>query len=65
MPDINLTALGSGPDGITAGDLIKKVMGEITSATVKAVVSSVGDAGKAISNEAGSLGKKLGGLFGK
>lgn len=65
LPDIHLTALGAGPDGITAGDLVKKVLGEITTATVKAVVSSVGDAGKAVGGEAGKLGKSLGGLFGK
>ncbi len=65
LPDIHLTALGTGPDGITAGDLTKKVLSEVTTATIKAVVGSVGDAGKAIGNEAGSLGKKLGSLFGK
>jgi uncharacterized protein involved in outer membrane biogenesis len=69
LPDIHFTDLGKGTDGITAGDLIKKIMGEITTATVKAVASSVGDAGKAIGNEAGkignSIGKSLGGLFGK
>ncbi len=65
LPDIHLTDLGTGPDGITASDLIKKVLGEVTTATIKAVAGSVGDAGKAIGNEAGSLGKKLGGLFGK
>jgi len=69
LPDIHFTDLGKGPDGITPGDLIKKIMGEITTATVKAVASSVGDAGKAIGNEAGkignSIGKSLGGLFGK
>jgi len=65
LPDIHLTDLGTGPDGITASDLIKKVLGEITAATVKAVVSSAGDAGKALGGEAGKLGKSLGGLFGK
>ena len=65
LPEIHLTALGTGPDGITAGDLIKKVLGEITTATVKAVVSSAGDAGKAVGGEASKLGKSLGGLFGK
>ena len=65
LPDIHFSDLGKGPDGITAGDLVKKIMGEITSATVKAVVASAGDAGKAIGGEASKLGKSLGGLFGK
>lgn len=65
LPDIHFTDLGKGADGITAGDLVKKVLGEITSATIKAVVASAGDAGKAIGGEASKLGKSLGGLFGK
>ena len=65
LPDIHFSDLGKGPDGITAGDLVKKVLGEITTATVTAVVGSVGAAGKATGNEAGSLGQKLGSLFGK
>jgi uncharacterized protein involved in outer membrane biogenesis len=65
LPDIHLTDLGKGPDGITAGDLTKKVLGEITTATVQAVVSSAGDAGKALGGQAGKLGKTLGSLFGK
>jgi hypothetical protein len=76
LPDIHFTDLGKGPDGITAGDLIKKVMGEITTATVKAVIASaadagkaiggaVGDTGKALGGEAGKLGKSIGGLFKK
>jgi len=65
LPDIHFTDLGKGPDGITAADLIKKVLGEITTATLKAVVGSVGDAGKAVGNEASKIGKSIGGLFGK
>ena len=65
IPDIHFSDLGKGPDGITPGDLVKKVLGEITTATVKAVVADAGDAGKAIGGEASKLGKSLGGLFGK
>ena len=65
LPDIHFSDLGKGPEGITAGDLVKKVLGEITTATVKAVVASVGDAGKAIGSEASKLGKSIGGLFKK
>ena len=67
LPDIHFTDLGKGPEGITPGDLIKKILGEITTATLKAVVSSVGDAGKALGNDAEkigkNIGKSLGGLF--
>ncbi len=76
LPDIHFTNLGTGPEGITAGDLTQKVLGEITTATLKAVVESVSnlgkgaadaakDAGKTLGNEAGKIGKSLGGLFGK
>jgi uncharacterized protein involved in outer membrane biogenesis len=76
LPDIHFSDLGKGPDGITAGDLTQKVLGEITTATLKAVVESVSnlgkgaadaakDAGKTLGNEAGKIGKSLGGLFGK
>ncbi len=65
LPDIHFTNLGTGPEGITAGDLTKKVLGEITTATLKAVAGSVGNAGKALGGEANKLGKSFGGLFGK
>ena len=65
LPDIHFSDLGKGPEGITAGDLVKKVLGEITTATVKAVVAAVGDAGKAIGGEASKLGKSIGSLFKK
>jgi uncharacterized protein involved in outer membrane biogenesis len=65
LPDIHLTNLGQGPDGITPAALIKEVLSQVTTATVKAVASSVGDAGKAIGGEASKLGKSIGGLFKK
>ena len=76
LPDIHFTDLGKGPEGITAGDLTKKVLGEITTATLKAIGQSLThlgkgaadatkDAGKAIGNEASKIGKSIGGLFGK
>ena len=67
LPDIHFTDLGKGPEGITPGDLIQKVLGEITTATLKAVVNSVGDTGKALGKDAEkigkNIGKSLGGLF--
>lgn len=46
LPDIHLTGLGTGGDGITAADLTQKVLGEITAGTVKALASSVTELGK-------------------
>ena len=80
LPDIHLTDLGKGNDGITAADLTKKVLGEITTGTVKALASAVADltknvtdaakdvlqnAGKAGVDSVDKLKKGLGGLLGK
>jgi len=80
LPDIHLTDLGKGGDGITAADLTKTVLGEITTDTIKALTSAVAnlgkdvtgaaknavqDAGKAAGQGVDKLKKGLGGLFGK
>lgn len=65
LPEIHLTNLGTGPEGITPAELVKDVLSEVTTGTVKAVVNSIGSAGKAIGNEATKAVKSLGGLFGK
>src|SRR6266568_1509284 len=39
LPDIHLTGLGQGPEGITAADLSKRVMGEILASAGKVVTS--------------------------
>ena len=65
LPDIHLSNLGQGPDGITPAALIKEVLGQVTTATLKAVVTSGGDATKVLGGEASKLGKSLGGLFKK
>ncbi|MES1180606.1 MAG: AsmA family protein [Verrucomicrobiota bacterium] len=65
LPDIHLTNLGQGPDGITPAALVKEVLGQISTATLKAVAGSASDAGKAIGGEASKLGKSIGGLFKK
>jgi hypothetical protein len=46
IPDIRFTALGTGPEGITAGELTKKVMSQINAETLKAVEKAVADLGK-------------------
>lgn len=69
LPPIHLTDLGKDQNGITAADLTKRVLSEITSATVKAVAESatgIGkDAGKAVGSGLNSIKKGLGGLLGK
>jgi uncharacterized protein involved in outer membrane biogenesis len=63
LPDIHLKNLGQGPEGITPTALIQEVLGQVTTASLKAVVSSAGSAGKAIGEEAGKIGKSIGNLF--
>lgn len=63
LPDIHLTNLGTGTDGITPAELVEDVLSEVTAGTVKAVASSVGSAGKAVGDEAGKIGKTIGGWF--
>jgi len=65
LPNIHLSNLGHGPDGITPAALVKEVLGQVTAASLKAVVASAGDAGKALGGEASKLGKSIGGLFKK
>jgi hypothetical protein len=69
LPDIHLTGLGKGPDGITAADLTKTVLSEVVSGTIKAVgnaaVSIGKDAGKAVGGGVNKITTGLGGLFKK
>jgi hypothetical protein len=52
LPDIHFTDLGTGTDGITAADLTKKVISEITVNTIKTLADSVAGLGK---NAVGTL----------
>lgn len=61
LPTIELSNLGTGPDGITAAELAKKVISAIEKESVKAVSSNVGDLGKAAENLTKGLGKDSGG----
>jgi len=69
LPDIHLTNLGKGSDGITPADLTRRVLDAITTATVKAVVGAASNVGKGVekslSGSVSNLGKSLGGLFKK
>jgi uncharacterized protein involved in outer membrane biogenesis len=77
LPDIHLTDLGKDSDGITATDLTRRMLGAITSATLKVVISTVtdigkgaenvgkDDAGKAVGRGMNKITKGIGGLFKK
>lgn len=60
LPDIHLTNLGKGGDGLTPTDLTRAVMSAITSATVKAVASAATDLGKGVENLGKGAGKAAG-----
>ena len=69
LPDIHLTDLGTGTDGITAAELTQDVLKEVISSTIK----SVGEAAASITNVTGKtlngtvnkIKSGLGGIFGK
>jgi len=76
LPTIHLTNLGTGPDGITATELTKRVIAEIEKESLKAVSSNAGEIGTAAENLTKGLGtnssgavsnitKSLGNLFKK
>jgi hypothetical protein len=76
LPPIHLTNLGKDNDGITPAELTRDVLGQVTTATFKAVGDAVSDLGKGAADAAKStgkvvgegvnkIGKGLGGLFGK
>jgi uncharacterized protein involved in outer membrane biogenesis len=71
LPEIHLTSLGQGPDGITAAELTKLVLQAVEKEAVQAAASSVADLSKDASNLTKGLGKTtsvtkgLGGLFQK
>jgi hypothetical protein len=81
IPDIHLTDLGKDSDGITAADLTKKILSQITTNTIKAVgdyaktlvggaagdifKNGTSNAGKAVDDGAAKIKKGLGGLLGK
>jgi hypothetical protein len=52
IPDIHLSGLGTGPEGITPADLTKKVLSQITADTIKTLISSASALGKDLTDEA-------------
>ncbi|HLP76012.1 MAG TPA: hypothetical protein VK327_03775 [Candidatus Paceibacterota bacterium] len=57
IPDIHLTDLGTGPEGITAAELTKRALSAIEKGALKAASSAIGDIGKGAENLTKDLGK--------
>jgi hypothetical protein len=56
LPEIRLSNLGQGPEGITPAELVSRVLKEVTEATIKAVAASVGNVGKEMTEGVKNLG---------
>jgi len=69
LPDIHLSNMGTGAEGITAADLTRRVLDALTTATVKAVSNAATDlgkgAGKTVGGGVNKVTSGLGGLFKK
>lgn len=76
LPDIHLTDLGRGPEGITPAELLHLVLSELETAALKVANNGIGDfskgasaltqdLGKSGTNTVGTLKKSLGDLFKK
>jgi uncharacterized protein involved in outer membrane biogenesis len=65
LPEIHLTNLGSGPDGITAADLTAKILKEVLQAAIPAAEKAVADLGKNVTGVAKDLTKDPGGTVDK
>jgi uncharacterized protein involved in outer membrane biogenesis len=57
IPDIHLSNLGQGPEGITAAELTKQVLEIVTADVVKYAVSQATDIGKGVLDTATGAGK--------
>ena len=56
LPEIRLTNLGQGPDGITPAELSSKVLSAVLDATTKAVAENVGKVTEGVSEATKALG---------
>jgi hypothetical protein len=63
IPDIHLKDLGTGPEGITAGELTKRVLHEVERAAAKAAAGDLGKLG--LTNVSGALGTNAADTAGK
>lgn len=67
LPDIHLTNLGQGPDGITPAELTKKLISEVTTSTAEHAAGAIADAAKgavdsAIKTGSDAAGKAVKGI---
>jgi len=58
LPDIHFTNLGQGPEGITPGELARKVLAAVTEGAIKAAAGAVTDIGKGAVEAATGAGKE-------
>jgi hypothetical protein len=57
LPDIHLTDLGTGEEGITPAELTQKVLSAVTEQTLKAVAEPLAKLGKGVGEAAGKAGE--------
>ena len=57
LPEIHFTGLGQGPDGITAGDLAKRILSEITESSIKAAAEAAARVATEIGKDAEGAAK--------
>jgi hypothetical protein len=63
LPDIKMTNLGTGPDGITAGDLTERVLSELTVELIPVLTKAASDAGKKLlDGSSGDVNKTVKGV---
>lgn len=65
VPDIKMSNLGAGPDGITAGDLTKRVITELTGQIGPVAAQEIGKFGKQVIEGAAGEATKAAGEAGK
>jgi hypothetical protein len=56
LPEIHLTNLGQGPEGITPAELTKKILSAVLDGALKSVGGAVGEMGKEFTESAKQLG---------
>ena len=57
LPEIHFSGLGTGPDGITTGDLTKRILTEITDGSLKAAAGAAAEIAKGATAAATEAGK--------
>lgn len=65
LPDIHLSNLGQGPEGITPAELTKKIVAQVSTDVAKASVKVVADIGKGAVKAVENIGKDPAGAAGK